>query len=114
LDIDDFKQANDQYGYAAGDEVLQVGRILQRTFQSLEVVGRWGDAEFVVGMYGMSKDDAGGWLRLEILRQQVFTGSNRTKFQLTFSIGIAQYPEMASTSKLVQSCGHTAAEQGDW
>jgi len=35
----------------------------QRTFQSLEVVGRWGDAEFVVGMYGMSKDDglAGWW-----------------------------------------------------
>jgi len=29
---------------------------------------------------------------LEILRQQVFTGSNRTKFQLTFSIG-TQYPE---------------------
>jgi len=37
----------------------------------------------------MSKDD--GWLAevLEILRQQVFTGSNGTKFQLTFSIGIA-------------------------
>jgi len=48
LDIDDFKQANDQYGYAAGDEVLcRLGGILQRTFQSLEVVGRWGDAEFV-------------------------------------------------------------------
>jgi len=72
-----------------------LGGILQRTFQSLEVVGRWGDAEFVVGMYGMSKDDGLNWLAevLEILRQQVFTGSNRTKFQLTFSIGIAQYPE---------------------
>jgi diguanylate cyclase (GGDEF)-like protein len=96
LDIDDFKQANDQYGYAAGDEVLRrLGGILQRTFQSLEVVGRWGDAEFVVGMYGMSKDDGLKRLAevLEALRQQVFTGANGTKFQLTFSIGIAQYPE---------------------
>jgi diguanylate cyclase (GGDEF)-like protein len=96
LDIDHFKQANDQYGYAAGDEVLRrLGGLLQRTFQSLEVVGRWGDAEFVVGMYGMTKND--GVKRslevLEALRQQVFTGSDGTKFQLTFSIGIAQYPE---------------------
>lgn len=96
LNIDHFKQVNDQYGYAAGDEVLRrLGGLLQRSFQNLEVVARWGDAEFAVGMYGMTKDDGIKRLAevLETLRQRVFTGTDDTKFQVTFSIGAAQYPE---------------------
>lgn len=96
LHIDQFKQVNDQYGYAAGDEVLRrLGGLLQRSFQSLEVVARWGDAEFAVGMYGMTKNDGVKRLAevLEPLRHQVFAGADNTKFQVTFSVGVAQYPE---------------------
>jgi len=57
LKLDHFKQVNDQYGYAVGDGATQVRRTLQRSFHSLEFVARWGDAEFVVGMYGMTKED---------------------------------------------------------
>ena len=61
----------------------------------MKVVARWGDAEFVVGMYGMTKDDGIKRLAevLETLRQRVFTGTDDTKFQVTFSISAAQYPE---------------------
>lgn len=49
IDIDHFKQVNDQHGHAAGDEVLQAvsGALLQGV-RSEDLVGRWGGEEFLV------------------------------------------------------------------
>lgn len=96
LDLDHFKQINDQYGHAVGDRVLcRFGQLLRRAFQSEDVVGRWGGAEFAIGMYGMTRSE--GVERslevLETLRQEKFTSPNGTKFQVTFSAGVAQYPQ---------------------
>ena len=96
LDLDHFKQINDQYGHAIGDRVLcRFGQLLRRAFRSEDVVGRWVGAEFAVGMYGMTRSE--GVERslevLETLRQEKFTGPNGTKFQVTFSAGVAQYPQ---------------------
>lgn len=47
-DIDRFKPLNDQFGHAAGDEVLkQVAETLRLTFRGQDVVCRWGGEEFV-------------------------------------------------------------------
>ena len=58
-------------------------------------MGRWVGAEFAVGMYGMTRSE--GVERslevLETLRQEKFTGPNGTKFQVTFSAGVAEYPQ---------------------
>ena len=96
LDLDHFKQINDQYGHAIGDRVLcRFGQLLRRAFRSEDVVGRWVGAEFAVGMYGMTRSE--GVERslevLETLRQEKFTGPNGTKFQVTFSAGVAEYPQ---------------------
>jgi diguanylate cyclase (GGDEF)-like protein len=96
LDLDHFKQVNDRYGHATGDTVLrQLGQLLRRSFRSEDVLGRWGGEEFVVGMYGMTKSDAVQRLTkmLETLRQEEFIAPEGTKFQVTFSAGVAQYPE---------------------
>jgi diguanylate cyclase (GGDEF)-like protein len=114
LKLDRFKQVNDQYGYAAGDEVLRrLGKLLQRSFHSLEVVARWGDAEFVVCMYGMTKDDGVKRLAkvLEPLLQQVFTGLDYTKFQITFSLGVAQYPEDGINLQTLYKAAEKALQQ---
>ena len=96
LDLDHFKQVNNQYGHAVGDQVLcRFGQLLRQAFRSEDVVGRWGGTEFVVGMYGMTRSE--GVERslevLETLRQEEFTSANGTKFQVTFSAGVAQYPQ---------------------
>lgn len=49
VDIDNFKQLNDQLGHLYGDQVLRyVGREMQHRFRSTDIVGRIGGDEFVV------------------------------------------------------------------
>ncbi|HXE54899.1 MAG TPA: diguanylate cyclase [Tepidisphaeraceae bacterium] len=49
LDLDHFKQINDQYGHPFGDEVLRwVGQLLTETCRTEDVICRYGGEEFVV------------------------------------------------------------------
>lgn len=59
VDIDNFKQLNDQLGHLYGDEVLRyVGREMNRQFRASDIVGRIGGDEFVVLMDSIiSKED---------------------------------------------------------
>jgi len=48
FDIDGFKRINDQFGHAAGDDVLcRVAGALVQAARSTDVVGRWGGDEFM-------------------------------------------------------------------
>ncbi|WP_017658615.1 response regulator [Baaleninema simplex] len=96
LDIDRFKQVNDCHGHAAGDLVLhRFGEVLRESFRPSDVVGRWGGEEFVVAAIDTLKVD--GVRRLsEVLgdwRQQTFTLDDDVMLNVTFSAGVAQYPE---------------------
>lgn len=49
LDLDHFKQVNDQYGHIAGDYVLQaVATVLREDIRGDDLVGRFGGEEFVM------------------------------------------------------------------
>ena len=93
LKIDYLQQINQQYGHAVGDEVLsRFGRLLQRNFQS-EILCRWGGAEFVVAMYGMTQRDGKRWIEeiLEILSKEEFSAPEGNQFQVLLSAGYSQY-----------------------
>lgn len=95
LDIDHFKLVNDEFGHAVGDAVLQrFGRMLSRSLRSEDVVARWGGEEFVIGMYGVSRD--AGIMRLQRLleswRQETFQSPAGGEFHTSFSAGIAEFP----------------------
>jgi diguanylate cyclase (GGDEF)-like protein/PAS domain S-box-containing protein len=48
IDIDNFKEVNDQFGHGVGDEVLKtVAKTLQNSVRSFDVVSRWGGEEYV-------------------------------------------------------------------
>jgi diguanylate cyclase (GGDEF)-like protein len=96
LDLDCFKQINDLYGHATGDSVLcYMGQLLNRSLRSEDTVARWGGEEFVVGMYGMSKQEGVQRLNavLSMLHQEKFAAPDGRQFHVTFSAGVAQYPE---------------------
>jgi len=48
IDVDHFKNVNDQYGHAVGDQVLaMVAKTLSNSVRSFDFVGRWGGEEFL-------------------------------------------------------------------
>jgi len=64
IDLDHFKKINDKYGHPIGDRVLRnFGESLRATFRSEDIVGRWGGEEFIVGLYGMNRQEGTDRLR---------------------------------------------------
>lgn len=94
LDLDRFKHVNDRYGHEAGDRVLSVlGKHLKQFFRSEDIIARWGGEEFVLGIYGITRDLGAKRLTdfLKIWCEQKFTDANNQTFQVTFSGGVAEY-----------------------
>jgi len=96
LDIDHFKEINDQHGHLAGDRVLsRFGKLLASRFRTSDVRGRWGGEEFVIAFYGEDAQTSKmivGRVQDEV-RGMAFTGDRGEQFQMTFSAGISVFPE---------------------
>jgi diguanylate cyclase (GGDEF)-like protein len=59
LDLDLFKNVNDEYGHLIGDQVLTtVAAVLRAQVRDADVIGRFGGEEFVVTASGVSPDEA--------------------------------------------------------
>ena len=59
IDLDHFKQVNDNYGHAVGDFVLKyVAHELQRNVRCGDLLGRWGGEEFIVLLPYTNASDA--------------------------------------------------------
>lgn len=91
LDLDFFKQVNDQYGHAAGDVALQVlSGVLQANLREYDYAARWGGEEFLVVVPGCSRNDV---LALaERIRQAVaalVVEHGGHAFSFTVSIGLS-------------------------
>jgi diguanylate cyclase (GGDEF)-like protein len=114
LELDRFQQINDQYGYMVGDLVLyRFGELLRRGFRSEDVVGRWAGEEFVTGMYGMTRMEGVEWLAevLETLHREEFTCPDGTKFRVTFSAGVAEYPQDGANLQVLYRAAKSVLEQ---
>jgi len=91
-DIDHFKELNDQFGHAAGDEVLRkTAALVSCSIRRRDLAARYGGDEFVVAMAGIGTEKA-----LEVaerLRSTVETAHIHPGGQpLTISVGIATFP----------------------
>ena len=58
IDIDYFKNVNDEYGHLVGDEILiGISKNIQKNIRSSDYMFRWGGEEFIVVCLEMSKED---------------------------------------------------------
>lgn len=59
IDVDRLKPINDNFGHAAGDEVLKaIIAVLSRQIRSSDVIGRLGGDEFALLLWNLSETDA--------------------------------------------------------
>ncbi len=58
VDVDHFKQLNDEYGHLSGDEVLQrLAELMKGELNDDVVIGRFGGEEFIVITTGLSRSE---------------------------------------------------------
>jgi diguanylate cyclase (GGDEF)-like protein len=102
LDLDHFKRFNDIYGHDAGDTVLRsMAGLFRQHFRGDDIVCRYGGEEFAFILPESSAKDAAK--RVEELRQiakmHKITCKEQVLDTVTFSVGIAAYPENGLTGE---------------
>ncbi len=94
IDLDWFKQVNDQFGHRAGDAVLRtVGQRLAHSIRQGDTVARVGGDEFTVVMSSVANSEEaerGAYRILEKLLEPISLGDRDA--QIAASIGISMYP----------------------
>ncbi len=100
IDLDKFKAVNDTYGHAAGDELLiEVGRRLTHIAGRIELVCRLGGDEFLMFLPGANDLEVAqkGQHIIDVLERPIHLAGAGVDAHISASIGIARYPDDATT-----------------
>jgi len=102
IDIDEFKRINDTYGHPTGDRVIvTLARLLQQRLRKTDIVGRFGGEEFAVVLPDTSVEAAREVLdRIRESFAQVRHVYAKGEFLVTFSCGLAGFPECVDAASL--------------
>jgi diguanylate cyclase len=108
VDLDDFKQVNDRYGHAAGDEVLvATARRLRNCVREVDLVARLGGDEFAVLHEDLPDEAAQIAERIVEAVAQPFTVSAATA-SVTASVGVVVARGERRTSEQLMHAADTA------
>jgi two-component system cell cycle response regulator len=115
MDIDFFKRVNDAHGHLVGSRVLvEVGAVLRACVRDSDTVVRYGGDEFVVLLVETNADEA--MIVAERMRKMVeaesFVKGAGLGVRLTISIGIAAFPEHATTKQVLLNLADQAMYRG--
>jgi diguanylate cyclase (GGDEF)-like protein len=95
IDIDFFKNINDNYGHQAGDFILkEFTKIILENIKKTDLVGRYGGEEFILVMYDSMKESSVRRITrlLEVIRKKTFFYKDQP-IKFTFSGGICDVLE---------------------
>lgn len=105
IDIDDFKQINDNYGHAVGDEILiMVANCLAENVREYDVVSRWGGEEFLLLFLMLDEEKA--LIRAELIRkkvEQAIYNYNEIDLSVTVTIGVATTGQKETIDELINN-----------
>jgi diguanylate cyclase (GGDEF)-like protein/PAS domain S-box-containing protein len=115
VDVDHFKEVNDDHGHAMGDRMLRlVAATLKANVRSFDELARYGGEEFVVVFMNTSKD--GALKAAEKVRQAIENfpfpnGKSQPLGRVTVSGGVASFPLDGRTSTALISAADQALYQ---
>ncbi|HEX9012305.1 MAG TPA: histidine kinase N-terminal 7TM domain-containing protein, partial [Anaerolineaceae bacterium] len=101
LDIDHFKEVNDQLGHDTGDRVLiEMAQVVSASLRKLDLVIRWGGDEFILLTPGVTLELAA--VIAERIRETVAGHEFFSSLGITVSIGTAQYAAPETYEMLIK------------
>jgi diguanylate cyclase (GGDEF)-like protein/PAS domain S-box-containing protein len=114
VDIDYFKQFNDQFGHDAGDVVLQrLGQFLNEHIRKGDIACRYGGEEFILILPGAALEVV--HTRAKVLnakiKQLAIQHRNQDLGVITLSIGVACFPQHGGTAEEVLHAADIALYQ---
>ena len=98
LDVDHFKQVNDQHGHLVGSAVLKaIGEVLTKSIRGIDSAYRYGGDEFAVLLLETHTQGATEVAKriVKAVRSHAYPG---LKDPLTVSVGVASFPDHARSS----------------
>jgi diguanylate cyclase (GGDEF)-like protein len=102
MDIDDFKQINDDYGHAIGDRVLaSVAGVIRKELRQMDILTRYAGDEFVAIMPMASSamaQSVGDRVRAAVEAQRYSVRAGRM-VGLGLSMGVASFPDDGETTE---------------
>lgn len=103
IDINGFKEINDQHGHQAGDQLLRwVGEFLVAQVRTHDVPCRTGGDEFIVLLPDASADDCAAVILR--LREKLAAANVGRQIPISLSIGSASWPQVnESCERLLES-----------
>lgn len=102
IDLDNFKEINDNFGHASGDMVLKsISKNLKNAFGKSDIIGRFGGDEFIVFVKNISD--------ISLLRDKLnlLTNADDNSMKVTKSIGVSIFPQDGNTfGELFEKADH--------
>jgi diguanylate cyclase (GGDEF)-like protein len=103
VDIDGFKDVNDEHGHLAGDQVLKaLAYLLRQRMRMSDVLGRFGGDEYIVIL--PDTDGSAAVEKMEDIRRNFAAIDHDTghgSFSVTLSCGVAEFPSALTSHELV-------------
>ena len=92
LDMDKFKQINDNFGHHVGDDAIaQVGSILRDNLGKMNFAARYGGDEFIIITPMLDSDSIEGLMQKLTAVADERNASGEYPYELSFSYGYAQF-----------------------
>lgn len=106
MDIDAFKNINDQYGHSAGDIVLtKVAATAKGEIRDPDIIGRYGGDEFIIGLVHTNLESAlivAERIRCAIAETEISV-SNATLLKVHVSIGVRNLQNETTLDELINN-----------
>ncbi len=112
LDIDHFKEYNQQHGHQVGDEALRrLAHILESLVRPVDTTARYGGEEFMILLHGTNKTQAVEFarkLRRSVEQADFARGYLQPEGRVTISCGVATSTEDAQNASQLASAADQA------
>lgn len=115
IDIDDFRKINDGLGIVVGDELVQqFGSFLKELCDKNVIVCHLNSDVYCMGIYEPMGNHSVEHMHKAIQRRtrDPFRLSSGQELQITVSVGVAEYPEAASTALELINCAEIVMFKG--